>query len=263
MGIIAKRVTLHKRLSFEQQENENLRMQVNQLQPLANIGLFCGMIAHEINNILTPIGSYAQLAMKNPDDSALTNKALQKADKNCRRAGDILESLAALLNGEKVDKKLSRVKLLFEEVLNCLARDFSKDNIVLEINIPDELTVWAVPVQIEQVLMNLVINAREAMLGRGGVLSITAEETLETVVIEVGDSGCGIKPENLGLIFEPFFSTKAEDSLIGRRGRGLGLAFCKEIVERHNGFISVESEVSRGTAFRIMLPKPESAKAEN
>ena len=255
--IIEKRVSLHSELKGRQQELDSLKSQLNSLQPLANIGCASAMIAHEINNLLTPISSYADLALKNPDDRALSAKALGKALRNCERASKVMESILTLANGQMQVKKSCNIFAMVEEVFSCLCRDFGKDGITVNIAIPEELTVWAVPVQIQQVLMNLILNARDSMLPGGGMLSIKAGENNDRIALEVTDSGCGIKPEDLGRIFEPFFTTKKDGrSPSQHSGAGLGLAFCKRIVDEHNGTVSVKSEIDMGSSFRITLPKP-------
>jgi signal transduction histidine kinase len=145
---------------------------------------------------------------------------------------------------------------LVEEIFTCLCRDFTKDGITVEIHIPEELTVWCVSVQIQQVIMNLVLNARDAMLPRGGILCIKASENSDAIKIEVSDTGEGIEPADLKKIFDSFFTTKTnKNTTSGYSGAGLGLAFCKKIIAEHEGLISVESKSTNGTKFKIILPK--------
>ncbi len=167
-----------------------------------------------------------------------------------------MESMLAVANGETEEKKEALLTALVEEVFACLCRDFAKDGITVKTRIPEDLKIWAVPVQIQQVLMNLILNAREAMLNGGGVLTIEAQTTTDAVEIEVRDTGCGIAADDLENIFEPFFTTKGDKQPEAQRlGSGLGLAFCKQVLEEHGGCISVESEPARGTSFKIVLPK--------
>jgi signal transduction histidine kinase len=255
-SVIEKRVSLHKQLQEQRQENTALKSQIGQLQSLANIGTATCMIAHEINNLLTPSANYAALALKNPDDKALSEKALQKAMRNCERASKIMESMLAVANGETKEKKEVRLNALVEEIFQCLCRDFTKDGITVKLQIPEDLKIWAVPVLVQQVLMNLILNAREAMLDGGGVLTIEAQKAGDSVEIEVRDTGCGIAADDLEHIFEPFFTTKENKKpQLQRSSSGLGLAFCRQVVEEHGGCISVESEPSKGTSFKIILPK--------
>jgi len=238
------------------EENEALKLELEELGHLANMGIAGYMIAHEINNLLTPIGTYAGLALENPDDVELGKKALNKAVQNCKRASKIMESILTLANGRDQEKENCRLLELVREVFAYLVRDFSKDGIKVDILIAANLQVWAVPAQIQQVLMNLILNAREAMLKGGGILRIKAEQGADAVEITLSDTGCGIEPSDLEEIFEPFFTTKRMgNSPSGRPGCGLGLAFCKKVVETHGGTISVESKPREGSTFKIVLPR--------
>jgi signal transduction histidine kinase len=253
--IIEKRLNLHKNLLAQQQESALLHSQIARLQALANIGTAASMIAHEMNNILTPLTTYAQLALNNPDDKPLTQKALQKTALNAARAAKILESILSMVNGEQLEKKSSRLTLMIDEIFTCLCRDLKKDKIIVQNSVPVEFTIWAIPVQFQQVLMNLILNARDAMLSGGGTLVISASETPAESIVEISDTGSGISPDNLSRIFEPFFTTKTASSSV-HRGAGLGLAFCRQIVDAHSGRITVTSQLQCGTTFKIVLPKP-------
>jgi signal transduction histidine kinase len=258
-SITEKRLSIHRRLEDQQHENEALKSQLAGLQHLANMGTVSYMIAHEMNNLLTPLKSYATFALDNPDDKDLAERALQKAVRNCERASKIMESMLALANGQTQEKKNARLLALTEEIFTCLCRDFAKDGITVEMQIPEDLTVRGVPVQIQQVLMNLILNARDAMLPRGGVLAIRAVENTDAVEIEISDTGNGIRSGDLKNIFETFFTTKMDKgSAAEYSGAGLGLAFCKMIIDGHEGCISVESKPGNGSNFRITLPKPQS-----
>lgn len=294
-SITDKRLSLHKRLEVQQREAQGLKSQLAQLQHLANMGTISYMIAHELNNLLTPMRSYATLALGNLNDQSLVEKALQKAVANSERAAKIMESMLALSDGKTQERKTTRLAALVEEVFTCLCRDFARDGITVNIEIPDGLTVQCVPVQIQQVLMNLILNARDAMLPRGGVLAVKAAQKTDSVEIQVTDTGDGIAPADLPHIFEPFFTTKSdkparcgtgfqpvkeppnandgvqefkdmdrpvlsavEGMAMPRSGAGLGLAFCKMIVNGHDGCISVESTPGQGSIFRITLPQPQS-----
>jgi len=243
-------------VEFQRNQNESLKFQLAGLQHLANIGTVSHMIAHEMNNLLTPMKSYASFALDHPEDSALAQKALQKAVRNCDRASKIMESMLALVSGKNQERTPVRLRNLIEEVFTCLCRDFTKDGITVDIQIPDSLKLDVVPVQFQQVFMNLILNARDAMLSHGGVLTIRAVEKAETVEIDIVDTGDGINPDDLENIFERFFTTKEEGSPAAEySGAGLGLAFCKMVVGGHGGNISVESEPGHGSIFKIVLPK--------
>jgi len=255
-SITEKRLSLHKRVEVQKHQNEALKSQLAGIQHLANIGTVTHMIAHEMNNLLTPLKSYATFALENLDDRALTEKALQKTVRNSGRASKILESMLALVSGEIQEKKNVQLLDLIGDIFTCLCRDFSKDGITVEIQIPEEITISVVPVQVQQVLMNLILNARDAMLPQGGVLAIRAVERSDFVEIEVADTGGGITPADLENIFETFYTTKTDkNSPAEYSGAGIGLAFCKMIIDRHQGSISVESESGHGSMFKIVLPK--------
>jgi signal transduction histidine kinase len=245
----------------QQQEHQNqaLKSQLFGLQHLASMGTVSYMIAHEINNLLTPLKSYASFALSDLDDRALIEKALQKVVKNCDRTSKIMESMLAMVNGQTKQENNVRLLDLIEEIFTCLCRDFTKDGITVDIRVPDDLSILGVPVQIQQVLMNLILNARDAMLPGGGVLIVEAADNADSVEITIADTGGGIEPDNLENIFDMFFTTKANKrSVAENSGAGLGLAFCKMIIDNHEGSISVESERGNGSKFRIVLPKPQS-----
>jgi signal transduction histidine kinase len=255
--IIEKRLSLHKHLALQQQQNYALQSQFTQLQALANIGTTTCMVAHEINNLLTPLANFAALALNNPDDKLLSEKALQKVVRNCGHASKIMESMLAVANGRVQEKQNVPLKALIENVFNCLCRDFAKDGITVDIEIPQDLKVYTIPVQMQQVLMNLILNARDAMLPRGGALTIRARDSSDDIQIEIADTGCGIEPADLQNIFQPFFTTKTNGKLSSQHsGSGLGLLFVKRTVDEHGGSVSVESKPALGTTFKIILPKP-------
>jgi signal transduction histidine kinase len=256
--IIEKRLSLHKHLANQQQQNDVLQSQFAALQALANIGTATCMVAHEINNLLTPVANFAALALKNPDDRPLSEKALQKIVHNCKHASKIMESMLTVANGQSQEKKNTLLIILVEDVFTCLCRDFAKDGITVNIQIPKDLAVWAVPAQIQQVLMNLILNARDAMLPHGGILTIKAGDAADAVQIELSDTGCGIEPASLKKIFQLFFTTKANERAPSQNsGSGLGLFFVKRVIDDHGGCVSVESKPAVGTTFKITLPKPQ------
>lgn len=254
-GIIAKRASLHRAVAAHAEQNEFLKSQMDRIQPLASIGLVSSMIAHELNNILTPLANYAQFSLDHPEDVELREKALRKTVLNCERACKIQQSLLALATGQRQTRTCVNLKHLIEEVFTCLCRDFRKEKIEVVIDIKPEIEVTVIPAQIQQVIMNLVLNARDAMLDTGGRITINAASCDEKAIVTVSDTGRGIDAAILPTIFDPFVTTKAgQDSQTSRSGSGLGLAFCREVIQAHNGAITVESQPSRGTTFRIVLP---------
>jgi signal transduction histidine kinase len=246
-------------LADAQRQLDLLREQLTEMQRLATIGTIAAVIAHEFNNLLTPIVSYSQYALKSAEqpqpDMELIKKALTKAFASSDKAGKICASLLGLARGEP---RLGTVNVnhLVQETLSVLARDPQKDGIALRVQIEADLAVRGDAVQLEQVLLNLLINARQAMLGKGGSLTIKAAGVPEEgrARIQVTDTGAGIPAKLMEKIFQPFFTTKGTARRGEMRGSGLGLAICKEIVEHHDGKIEVTSEVNKGTTFTILLP---------
>jgi len=257
-SIIEKRSSLHNELNAAKQENSRLKSRIEQLETLANLGMAVSMIAHELNNLLTPLVNYAALAQKYPGEKALTEKALRKTVDNSRQAAEIMDSLLAMANGKNRQQKDCDLNILLDKVFKCLCRDFSKDRITVKINIAKGLRIRCVPVEFQQVLMNLILNARDAMLGVGGTLTITADQSEHTTSLRVTDTGRGIRADDLNKVFEPFYSTKQHSEQIATGASGLGLAFCRKVVEAHNGSISVTSESKGETTFQISLPRPSS-----
>jgi signal transduction histidine kinase len=167
--------------------------------------------------------------------------------------------MLGLARGQTQFSKVS-VQQLVEEVLLVLARDPQKDGLALRVQLQPGVMVCGDPVQLEQILLNLLINARQAMLGagtRGGSITIKASEVdgEDMVRVQVIDTGPGIPEKLLPKIFEPFFTTKGTAKKGESKGTGLGLAICKEIVEAHKGRIEVQSVLGRGTTFGVVLPK--------
>jgi signal transduction histidine kinase len=250
---------LQKQLANTQTQLDSLRQQLTESQRLATIGTISAVIAHEFNNLLTPIVSYSQYALQSAEsdkpDMELIKKALSKSFAGSSKAGKICTSMLQLARGESVFGHVV-VQKLIDEVLYVMARDPQKDNIALRVQCQPDLMVDGDPVQLEQVLLNLLINARHAMLGKGGSLTIkaAATETGEEMKLQVIDTGPGIAEKALPRIFEPFFTTKGTAKRGETKGTGLGLAICKEIIEHHHGRIEVASEAGRGTTFTIYLP---------
>ncbi len=250
---------LESRLAELQQQLDLVRQQLVESQRLATIGTISAVVAHEFNNLLTPIVSYSQCALQSVEqdqpDMELIRKALAKSCALADRAGKICHSMLGLARGHPVPQPVS-VQQIVDETLLVLARDPSKDGIALRVQVEPGLKVLGDAVQLEQVLLNLLINARQAMLGKGGALTIkaTGTEGGAEVKIQVIDTGPGIPPRIQAKIFEPFFTTKGTARKGENRGTGLGLHICKEIIEQHRGRIEFHSESGKGTTFIVVLP---------
>ena len=249
INLIEKRKALHQRIGETEEKCQALEDAVAQLQPLANLGMAWAMTAHELNNLLMPIINYSQLALQNPEDADLCEKALQKSLLLSERAANIMEKIMMLANQGQIEKGKHCLNTVLDNVFLCIGRDFEKDKIRVMRNVSQDIQITADIIAIQQVFMNLVLNARHAMLEKGGQLTISAEEIAEGTRIQISDTGNGIKAEMLKKIFTPFYTCDKD------RGNGLGLAFCQKVIEAHDGFITVDSVPECGTRFKIMLPR--------
>jgi signal transduction histidine kinase len=237
-----------------QTETDQLRQQLLHAQKLSSVGALASSVAHEFNNILTTIINFARLALRSTGDEAVRTQALEKILKGSQRAATIIASMLGFARNTSTRREDTDVVALVEEVLILTDKDLSKHRVHIDKKYQGRPRAHIVPAQIEQVLLNLIINARQAM-PRGGQLKIDVRENAQTQMVEVrvSDTGVGIPPERLRLIFEPFFTTKEPDEH-GHGGTGLGLSVCRQIIEQHQGRIRVESLTGKGSTFTIKLP---------
>ena len=240
-------------------ETDQLRQQLLQAQRLSSVGALASSVAHEFNNILTTIINYARLGLRSENDLAARTQAFEKILKGGQRAATIVNSMLGFARNHSTQKQPTDLGRLVEEVLVLTEKDLSKHRVHVETKYHDRPVVSVVPGQIEQILLNLVINARQAM-PHGGRLRIEMKSNPRTQMAEVkiADSGVGISPEQLRMIFEPFFTTKEPDEH-GHGGTGLGLSVCRQIIEQHRGRIRVESVIGKGSSFTVKLPLEEAA----
>lgn len=249
--------THEQQLARLHREVEALRDQLRSAQRLATLGTMTAMVAHEFNNILTPIINYAQLARTNP---AMTAKAIARAADGGQRATSICQAILGLARNEHAPATETNVSELIAETLNAMGRKPERDAIELNCRCPEDLTLVTRRVELQQVLLNLLLNGREAVLARSGPrrIEVVAEQCGQCVVIGVRDNGVGIPPENLQRVFEPFFTTRAGAE--GQpEGHGLGLAICSDIVAGLGGDIKVDSRPDQGATFIVCLPKEATA----
>lgn len=235
-------------------ETENLRQQLLRAQRLSSVGTLASSVAHEFNNILTTIINYAKLGIK-PDSTEETRlHALEKILKGSQRAAAIISSMLGFARNQSMVREQTDLVDLVEEVLILTEKDLRKHQVKVETRFHGRPKAPVIRCQIEQILINLIINARQAM-PNGGRLLIEVSEKPQTHMAEVSviDSGVGIPPDRLRLIFEPFFSTKEPDEN-GHGGSGLGLSVCRQIIEQHHGRIRVESLPGKGSKFIVKLP---------
>ncbi len=246
---------LAEKLQMLEKHLDQLEDQLVRAQRLAALGTMATMIAHEFNNILTPVISYAQYALGR-NDPELMKKALSKAFENGKEAAEVCQHLMSFGRGD-ASTNTCDVGETVQASLRCMVRSPAKDNIELKVDVPEGLVVGIEPCLLQQVVYNMIINARDAMLGRPGRLTITAATTEDDrVELRIADTGSGIDPAVLPRIFDTFFTTKNGGGKEGstRGGSGLGLAVSRHIIERAGGKIAVQSEVGQGTTFIISLP---------
>lgn len=240
-------------------EKKKLETQFLRTQRMENLGSLASGIAHDLNNLLTPIMLSLDLLKKRADERSL--KLIEKVESSTRRGSEMVKQIVSFAKGIETTQATISIQNILDELLSMLKISFPPNIRIYTNCSPKIWLVQANATQIFQVLMNLCVNAREAM-SEGGLLSIMAnniildnfkgfkefKEPAPFVEISVSDSGTGISTEQIKKIFEPFFTTK------GANGTGLGLSMVASIIEKHNGFIRVDSELSKGTNFSIYLP---------
>jgi C4-dicarboxylate-specific signal transduction histidine kinase len=239
---------------FEQIENQfkQVRAGLMHSHRLATLGTIASIIAHEYNNILTPVISYGQLALASPEDQELMKKAVQKAVSGAERAASISNSLLGFAR-EADQEHVADIQEVVRDTIMCLGRDPKKDGVDLVVDVP-EVKVSIPPVNLQQVLMNLVLNAMQAMKGRGrGSITITGRVDGAAVRVDVTDTGPGIPGEVSERLFEPFV-THSHANNPTRKGTGLGLWICRDLIQSIGGEIEVESVQGKGTTFHLTLP---------
>jgi signal transduction histidine kinase len=235
-------------------ETEQLRQQLLQAQRLSSMGALASSVAHEFNNILTTIINYAKMGLRAEGNDRARTEALEKILKGSQRAATIVNSMLGFARNQSHRRERTDLAKLVDEVLVLTEKDLTKHHVQVQKLFHDRPKAPVVPGQIEQILLNLIINARQAM-PRGGQLRLELRENRRTHMAEirVSDTGVGIPPDQLRLIFEPFYTTKQPDEH-GHGGSGLGLSVCRQIVEQHHGRIRVESVVGTGSTFTVKLP---------
>lgn len=237
-----------------QRRIDELQQQLMQAQRLTSIGELASSITHEFNNILTTVINYAKLGLRHKDEAS-RDKAFDKILAAGQRASRITTGLLGYARRGTNRREPADLCTLVQDVLILVEKDLQHHRVRVELDLAAQPVMCEINAgQIQQVVLNLIVNARQAM-ANGGVLSLAVRPQSEIgqAEIVVRDSGTGIPPEVLRRIFEPFFTTKQADAK-GQGGTGLGLAMCREIVELHQGRIRVESQVGQGTTFAIKLP---------
>ena len=235
----------------------HLEEQLQISEKMASIGLLAAGVAHEVNTPLTGISSFTQMLLDGADPNDHKTRLLEKIERQTFRAAKIVNSLLNLsrpVPSGPSEQALVDINAVIADVLSLLEHQFELSNIKVRRELAElPVTVMGAEHKLQQVFLNLFLNARDAM-PKGGWLSITTRSEGGRVVAEVSDTGSGIPSEHLGRIYDPFFTTKA----IGQ-GTGLGLSITYGIVREHDGSIKCESVVGQGTTFILGFPQAPAA----
>jgi signal transduction histidine kinase len=255
MGSPSDHPTLEQQVQF-------LKQQLIQAQKLTALGELVSTTTHEFNNVLMTIINYAKLGLRHKDNST-REKAFEKILAAGNRAAKITNSVLGMARNRSAGQEPTDLTALVEDTLTLLEREMNKYRIRVDKHFRPIPEAYVNGNQIQQVLLNLLINARQAM-PRGGRLMLKLAYDAEAGMIDlvVRDFGCGIPAEKLPQIFDSFFTTKKGPDSSGKGGTGLGLSMCKDIIEAHRGRIRVDSTVGKGTAFTLKLPTASKARAE-
>ncbi len=252
-------------------EQKNLHLQLLQAQKMESIGRLAGGVAHDFNNLLSAIIGYTELTLlKLPAESPLKDYLMTVKEAG-EKAAELTHRLLAFSRKQVLQMQTVNLNASLESMVKMMSR-MVREDVSLELHTgPSLKTIMADPVQIEQIVMNLIVNARDSMPNGGKLIIETANAYLDDafiirhenveqgayVLLSVSDTGIGMSKKVQERIFEPFFTTKG----VGE-GTGLGLATVYGIVKQHNGYIYVYSEIGKGTTFKIYLPVSGEEKAE-
>lgn len=246
-------------------ERREMEERLRESQKLESLGVLAGGIAHDFNNILVGVLGNVELAIASLDPNASANRHLTRVKKSADRAAELVQQLLAYAGRGQVPSDTVDLSRLVRETRELLGNAVSK-KAELKFDLASDLFVEGDPVQLGQIVMNILTNASDALGDEAGVIRIETgvrrvTDTLvkdalpqqlvtegDYVFLEVSDNGCGMDADTLGRIFEPFFSTKFT-------GRGFGLSAALGIVRRHHGFIKVKSAPAEGTTFLLLLPR--------
>jgi signal transduction histidine kinase/ActR/RegA family two-component response regulator len=251
-------------------ERNRLEQQFRQAQKMEAVGRLAGGVAHDFNNLLTVITGYADLLLAGHDLATPQRTALEEIRRAAERGGSLTHQLLAFSRRQPFTPRAVPLNTLLVNMEKMLSRLIGEDIDLITLAAAEPSTVHTDPGQLEQVVMNMVVNARDAMPGGGKLVIETANATVDQtyagpnvdlkpgsyVMLAISDTGMGMDPETTAHLFEPFFTTKAPG-----KGTGLGLATAYGIVKQSGGAISVYSEPGHGTTVRIYLPSAEAKAA--
>lgn len=232
-----------------QAERDSLQANLIQKNKLASLGELAGSIAHELNNPLSIIIGYAQIMMKDKELNTENKKAIENIYEAAIRSKSIIKNMLEFARSDSSKIQIININDIIEATILIVEKEISKSKIEIKDDLTEENLYASVnPMQIQQVLLNIILNAKDAMPD-GGELGIKTFAEDGNFIIEISDTGKGIKKQDIPKIFDPFFTTKD----VGK-GTGLGLSICYGIINAHKGKISVSSNIGVGTIFTIKLP---------
>lgn len=246
-----------------QRRREQINQRLYQAQKLEALGTLASGVAHDFNNVLTSISGCAELALRYADPSSMVHRLVQEIPRHARRAAELISSLLTFGRCNEMRRQPTALVPIVKEAVKMLRRTLPESIAVVPQWPPQLPPVMADATQVQQVVLNLCVNARDAM-PEGGQITIAVDERQTTspipatdgdvppghwVVLSVADTGTGMTPEVRDRVFEPFFTTKPQG-----QGTGLGLATCYGIVRSHEGHIELQTAPGEGTTVRVWLP---------
>lgn len=237
----------HRQLQNSHQELEQAQYQLIRTEKLAALGQLAAGVAHEINNPLGTITIYAHILLRSMDADDPRRDDIELIISEANRTKDIVQGLLSFARETKLKPGDTNINELLEDTLGLLVNQSLFQNIKIKKGFARDLpTIFADGTQLKQVFINIILNAAQAMEGKGDI-AITTWQEKNIIKIKIRDTGPGIPPEHVGKLFNPFFTTK-------EKGTGLGLAISYGIIERHSGKIDVATELGKGSTFTISIP---------
>jgi two-component system NtrC family sensor kinase len=235
-------------------ERMELESQLSQAEKLSSIGLLAAGVAHEVNTPLAVISSYAQMLTKQINGDAKLGPLLEKITRQTFRASEIVNNLLNFSRTSATEFSAIDLNKIITETLTLLEHQLKTSRVKVQTDLYAGLPlIHGNSGKLQQVFLNLFLNAKDAMAGKGGTLYISTANG-DSVQVNISDSGAGIAPEHINKIYDPFFTTKNVPREGQSRGTGLGLSVTYGIIQEHAGKIRVDSQPGQGTTFQLEFP---------
>ena len=243
--------TLEEKVNQRSEELFTMQARVAQSERLASLGILAAGVAHEINNPLGAVMALTALTLEDLKEDDPNRENLQEVVRQSERCRDIVKGLLQFSRHSKVNPELADLNTILQDTLSLVTKQAQFLNVTVAVNYDPQLPpVMADKSELEEVFMNILINAAQAMRERGTITITTRHSAADnSVEVLISDTGCGVPPDKIDKLFHPFFTTKESG-----QGTGLGLSIAYGIITSHHGSISVESEVGKGSTFKIRLP---------